>query len=55
MSKNRQGKSDKEVPYHSATATEYYVTLVACWKIEGQNFSYVYRSRKHWECKYIFN
>ena len=53
MSKNRQGKSDKEVPYHSATATEYYVTLVACWKIEGQNFSYVHRSRKHWKCKYL--
>ena len=25
---------------------------VASWKIECQNFSYVYRSRKHWECKY---
>ena len=27
---------------------------VASWKIECQNFSYVYRSRKHWECKYYF-
>ena len=26
---------------------------VASWKIECQNFSYVYRSRKHWECKYL--
>ena len=26
---------------------------VASTKIECQNFSYVYRSRKHWECKYI--
>ena len=26
---------------------------VASWKIECQNFSYVYRSRKHWECKYF--
>ena len=26
---------------------------VASSKIEGQNFSYVYRSRKHWECKYF--
>ena len=25
---------------------------VASTKIECQNFSYVYRSRKHWECKY---
>ena len=25
----------------------------ASWKIECQNFSYVYRSRKHWKCKYI--
>ena len=25
---------------------------VASPKIECQNFSYVYRSRKHWECKY---
>ena len=25
---------------------------VASWKIECQNFSYVYRSRKHWEYKY---
>ena len=25
---------------------------VASWKIECQFFSYVYRSRKHWECKY---
>ena len=25
---------------------------VASSKIECQNFSYVYRSRKHWECKY---
>ena len=25
---------------------------VASLKIECQNFSYVYRSRKHWECKY---
>ena len=25
---------------------------VASWKIECQNFSYVHRSRKHWECKY---
>ena len=25
---------------------------VASWKIECQNFSYVYRSRKHCECKY---
>ena len=25
---------------------------VASWKIECQNFSCVYRSRKHWECKY---
>ena len=27
---------------------------VASWKIECQNFSYVYRSRKHWECKYWY-
>ena len=27
---------------------------VASLKIECQNFSYVYRSRKHCECKYIF-
>ena len=26
---------------------------VASTKIECQNFSYVYRSRKHWECKYL--
>ena len=26
---------------------------VASTKIECQNVSYVYRSRKHWECKYI--
>ena len=26
---------------------------VASWKIECQNFSYVYRSRKHWKCKYL--
>ena len=26
---------------------------VASWKIECQIFSYVYRSRKHWECKYL--
>ena len=27
---------------------------VASWKIECQNFSYVYRSRKqHWKCKYF--
>ena len=26
---------------------------VASSKIECQNFSYVYRSRKHWECKYL--
>ena len=26
---------------------------VASWKIECQNFSYVYRIRKHWECKYL--
>ena len=25
---------------------------VASTKIECQNFSYVYRSKKHWECKY---
>ena len=25
---------------------------VASSKIECQNLSYVYRSRKHWECKY---
>ena len=28
---------------------------VASSKIECQNFSYVYRSRKHWECKYYNN
>ena len=28
---------------------------VASTKIECQNFSYVYRSRKHWECKYLIN
>ena len=28
---------------------------VASTKIECQNFSYVYRSRKHWECKYLCN
>ena len=27
---------------------------VASTKIECQNFSYVYRSRKHWECKYCW-
>ena len=27
---------------------------VASSTIECQNFSYVYRSRKHWECKYLF-
>ena len=27
---------------------------VASTKIECQNFSYVYRSRKHWECKYYY-
>ena len=26
---------------------------VASSKIECQNFSYVYRSREHWECKYV--
>ena len=26
---------------------------VASSKIECQNFSYVHRSRKHWECKYF--
>ena len=26
---------------------------VASTKIECQNFSHVYRSRKHWECKYL--
>ena len=26
---------------------------VASWKIECQNCSYVYRSRKHWKCKYF--
>ena len=26
---------------------------VASSKIKCQNFSYVYRSRKHWECKYL--
>ena len=26
---------------------------VASWKIECQIFSYVYRSRKHWKCKYM--
>ena len=36
----------------AAGAAGSYVSLVACWKNGCQNFSNVYRSRKHWKCKY---
>ena len=39
--------------FRTATGTTgSYVTGTASWKNECQNFSYVHRSRKHWECKY---
>ena len=36
----------------AAGAAGSYVTLVASWKNGCQNFSFVYRSRKHQNCKY---
>ena len=44
---------NKAVFRTAARAAGSYVTLVTCWKNGCQNFSYVYRSRKHWKCKYI--
>ena len=32
-----------------------YVMYVSSWKNGCQNFSYVHRSRKHWECKKLRN
>ena len=34
---------------------KYTTTYVSSWKNGCQNFSYVHRSRKHWEFKYKYN